>query len=74
MQQPPPDPLRPAALRPVVAVAAAAAMLALVVLKYVVPVLLVGWVVTRLFRTLRRRTDEADARRAAMATAGVEGA
>jgi hypothetical protein len=51
----------------VVAVAAGAALLALVVLKYVLPVLFVGWLVTRLFRTLRRRTAEADARHAAAA-------
>jgi len=58
----------------VVAVAAGAALLALLVLKYVVPALIVGWLVARLFRTIRRRTDEADARRAAMAaTAPVEG-
>jgi hypothetical protein len=57
----------------VVAAAVAAAMLALVVLKYVVPALLIGWAVSRLFRAIRRRTDEADARRAAMATATVEG-
>lgn len=57
----------------VVAVAAGAALLALVVLKYVVPALIVGWLVARLFRTLRRRAAEADARRAAMATAPVEG-
>jgi hypothetical protein len=56
----------------VVAAAAGAALLALVVLKYVLPALVVGWLVTRLFRTLRRRTDEADARRAAMAGAAVE--
>ena len=54
----------------VVAVAAGAAMLALVVLKYVLPALFVGWLVSRLFRTIRRRTDEADARHAA--TAPVE--
>jgi hypothetical protein len=53
----------------VVAVAAGAALLALVVLKYVLPALVVGWLVTRLFRTIRRRTDEAEARRAAMAAA-----
>jgi hypothetical protein len=58
----------------VVAAAAAAAMLALVVLKYVVPALIVGWLVARLFRTIQRRTDEVEARRAAaMATAPVEG-
>jgi|GEM_PF-3278869 len=66
----------------VVAVAVGAAMLALVVLKYVVPVLLVGWVVSRLVGTLRRRTTEAEARRAAemaamdaatVGTAPVEG-
>jgi hypothetical protein len=57
----------------VVAVAAGAAMLALVVLKYVLPALFVGWLVSRLFRTLRRRTDAADARHAAMTSAPVEG-
>lgn len=57
----------------VVAAAAGAALLALVVLKYVLPALFVGWLVARLFRTLRRRTGEADARRAAMASAPVEG-
>jgi hypothetical protein len=58
----------------VAAVAAGAALLGLVVLKYVLPALLVGWLIARLFRTLRRRTDEVDARRAAMASAPVEGA
>jgi hypothetical protein len=57
----------------VVAVAAGAAMLALLVLKYVLPVLFVGWLVSRLVRTLRRRTDEAELRHATMTSAPVEG-
>lgn len=47
----------------VVALAAGAAWLGLLALKYVLPIVLIGWVATRLFRTLRRRTAEADARR-----------
>ena len=55
----------------VVALAVGAALLGLFVLKYVLPVVLVVWVVSRLVRTLRRRTGEADARRA---DAAVDGA
>ena len=50
----------------VVALAAGAAWLGLLALKYVLPVVLVGWAISRLVRTLRRRTGEADARRAAV--------
>jgi hypothetical protein len=49
------------------ALAIGAAMLGLFLLKYVLPFVLVGWAVSRLVRTLRRRTAEADARRAAPA-------
>lgn len=48
----------------VVALAVAAAMLGLFLLKYVLPVALVVWAVSRLVRTIRRRTAEADAHRA----------
>ena len=57
----------------VVALAAGVALLGLFAIKYVLPALLVGWIVARLFRTLRRRTAEVDARRAAAAAAPVEG-
>lgn len=57
----------------VVAVAAGAALLALVVLKWVLPALVIGWLVTRLVRTIQRRTDDVDAHRATMATAPIEG-
>jgi hypothetical protein len=55
----------------VIAVATAAAMLALAVLKYVLPALLIGWLVARLFRTLRRRTAEAEARHATAPAAAM---
>ena len=59
----------------VVALAAGAAWLGLLALKYVLPVVLVGWAVSRIVRTLRRRTGEADARRAAEtgSTYGMDG-
>jgi hypothetical protein len=52
----------------IVALAAGAALLGLFLLKYVLPVALVVWAVSRLVRTIRRRTREADARHAAPST------